>query len=345
MNSPMLVRPITEGDFPALKALAHAAGIGFTSLPPEDDVLNRRIERAVQSFKGEAERAVSDYLFILETPTGEIGGCCALAGAVGLETPWYHYRSGLSVRHSKRLNTVSQMKLLFLSNDLTGTSELCTLLLTPTSRGTGAGTFLSKNRFLFIADHRELFGDQFIAEMRGCIDETGLPPFWDAVGKYFFKTDFHTVNRLASSGDKAYIAEMMLTYPLYVDMLPEKARAVISQVQPDTLPAVHLLESEGFRKSDYVDIFDGGPVMLADTARIRAIHDSKIYVTQHITRADLDHTQQKWIISNRKREDYRAILIQRMPIEGTLALTSEEMGKLNIEAGAAVRAVSLYPQK
>jgi arginine N-succinyltransferase len=342
----MLIRPITVDDFEALQLLAQSAGVGFTSLPPEEEVLHRRIERAVKSFARESERAVSDYLFVLETAPGMIGGCSGVAGAVGLETPWYHYRKGLSVRHSKRLQTVSQMKLLFLSNDLTGSSELCTLLLSPMNRKAGVGAFLSKHRFLFIADHPELFGHQFIAEMRGCIDENGSPPFWEHVGKHFFKTDFRVVDRFASSGDKTYIAEMMLTYPIYLDMLPISVQSVVSQVQPDTLPAVHLLESEGFKKSDYIDIFDAGPVMLADVQHIRAIRDSKLFLLEALGEQKADskarHASCKWMVSNRKLVDYRVILVSREPINDTFYLTEGEREYLGLALGAVVRAVKLY---
>lgn len=343
----MLVRPITHADFPVLKALAESAGIGFTSLPPDDEVLHRRIERAVRSFSGEAERALTDYLFVLEMPSGEIGGCCAIAGAVGLDTPWYHYRMGLSVRHSKRLNTVSKMELMFLSNDLTGSSEVCTLLLAPAARGAGVGGFLSKSRFLFIADHRELFGEQFIAEMRGCLNEEGIPPFWEAVGKHFFKTDFLTVDRLSSSGDKSFISEMMLSHPLYVDMLPADVRATIGHVQPDTLPAIHLLKSEGFRQSPYVDIVDAGPVMLSETRHLRAVNESQVYTAKLLagTAESSDEKKEKWMVSNCKLQDFRAIPIDRAPRGNLLEFTQEEMELLSVKEGDGVRAVSVYPKR
>jgi arginine N-succinyltransferase len=48
------------------------------------------------------------------------------------------------------------------------------------------GLLLSKARFLFIAAFRECFLPHLFAELRGCSDEQGSSPFWDALGHHFF---------------------------------------------------------------------------------------------------------------------------------------------------------------
>lgn len=45
--------------------------------------------------------------------------------------------------------------------------------------------------------------------------------------------------------------------------IPE-ARDVIGQVHPQTAPARAVLEKEGFRYRNYIDIFDGGPTLECD---------------------------------------------------------------------------------
>ncbi len=74
---------------------------------------------------------------------------------------------------------------LFLSNDHTGSSELCTLFLDPARRKEGNGYLLSKSRFMFMAAFREHFNEKVVAEMRGVIDEHGYSPFWESLGKRF----------------------------------------------------------------------------------------------------------------------------------------------------------------
>ena len=51
---------------------------------------------------------------------------------------------------------------LFLANDLTGNSELCSLFLHADHRSGLNGRLLSKARFLFIAEFRHLFGNKVI---------------------------------------------------------------------------------------------------------------------------------------------------------------------------------------
>ena len=58
------------------------------------------------------------------------------------------------------------METLYLSNDLTGSTELCSLFLHPDYREGYNGKWLSKCRFLFIAQYPQLFTTKIIAEMR-----------------------------------------------------------------------------------------------------------------------------------------------------------------------------------
>ncbi|KTF06007.1 arginine N-succinyltransferase, partial [marine sediment metagenome] len=41
-----IIRPITKADYNALKEIAVESGIGFTSLPVNDELLQRKIDRA-----------------------------------------------------------------------------------------------------------------------------------------------------------------------------------------------------------------------------------------------------------------------------------------------------------
>ncbi len=73
---------------------------------------------------------------------------------------WYNYRVGTQVHASKELNVYNALPTLFLSNDHTGSSELCTLFLDPGWRKEGNGYLLSKSRFLFMAAFRDCFNEK-----------------------------------------------------------------------------------------------------------------------------------------------------------------------------------------
>lgn len=140
------------------------------------------------------------------------------------------------------------------------------------------GRMLAKARMLFIAEFPQLFGNKIIAEMRGVSNDAGRSPFWESLGRHFFKMEFSQADYLTGVGNKAFIAELMPKFPLYSCFLSEDARNVIGKVHPDTEPALSMLKSEGFSYQGYVDIFDAGPAVECETSKIRAVRDSQSLV-------------------------------------------------------------------
>ncbi|MGQ7958718.1 arginine N-succinyltransferase [Pseudomonas sp. SP16.1] len=334
----MIVRPVRSADLPALIDLARSTGAGLTTLPANEERLAHRVGWAEKTFRGQAERADADYLFVLEDDDGRVVGISAVAGAVGLREPWYNYRVGLTVSASQELNIHRQVPTLFLANDLTGNSELCSLFLHADHRTGLNGRLLSKARFLFIAEFRELFGDKVIAEMRGMSDANGRSPFWESLGRHFFKMEFSQADYLTGVGNKAFIAELMPKFPLYTCFLSEDARAVIGRVHPDTEPALAMLKAEGFSYQGYVDIFDAGPAIEAETAKIRAVRDSQNLVLAIGTPSD---DAAPFLMHNRKREDCRITAAPARLAAGTLVVDPQTARRLQLSAGDQVRAVPL----
>lgn len=144
----MVIRPVERSDVSALMQLASKTGGGLTSLPANEATLSARIERAIKTWQGELPKSEQGYVFVLEdSETGTVAGICAIEVAVGLNDPWYNYRVGTLVHASKELNVYNALPTLFLSNDHTGSSELCTLFLDPDWRKEGNG-YLLRNRAL-----------------------------------------------------------------------------------------------------------------------------------------------------------------------------------------------------
>jgi len=334
----MIVRPVTSADLPALFDLARSTGTGLTTLPANEQRLQHRVSWAEKAFRGEAERADADYLFVLENDAGKVVGISAVAGAVGLREPWYNYRVGLTVSASQELGIHREIPTLFLANDLTGQSELCSLFLHADHRAGLNGRLLSKARFLFIAEFRELFGDKVIAEMRGMSDAAGRSPFWESLGRHFFKMEFSQADYLTGVGNKAFIAELMPKFPLYTCFLSEEARSVIGRVHSDTEPALAMLKAEGFSYQGYVDIFDAGPAIEAPTEKIRAIADSQNLVLAIGTPGD---DAEPYLIHNRKREECRITAAPARVAAGSLVVDAQTAKRLRLSAGASVRAVPL----
>ncbi|MEI6893436.1 MAG: arginine N-succinyltransferase [Colwellia sp.] len=273
----IIVRPIKKSDLKALLHIAVESGHGFTSLPVNEALLQDRIHDTEESFNKAVNIPGNEsYLFVMEeTTTGEVIGTSGIEAAVGLKDPFYHYHLGKVVHSSRELNIYNTVEILSLCNNYTGASELCSLFLNKKYRLNNNGRFLSRFRFLFIAEHKTRFSGTIIADMRGFSDENGRSPFWAWLEEHFFSMDFPTADYLTGIGKKAFIAELMPKHPIYVNLLSKEAQAVIDQVHPQTLPALHLLEKEGFEKRGYVDIFDAGPTVEAHVNKIRTINKSK----------------------------------------------------------------------
>lgn len=341
----MVIRPIERNDLGPLLKLAGKTGGGLTSLPEDEVTLGERIERSIATWKGTLPKADQGYVFVLEeTETGQVAGICAIEVAVGLNEPWYNYRVGTLVHASKELNVYNALPTLFLSNDHTGSSELCTLFLDPEWRKEGNGYLLSKSRFMFMAAFRNHFNDKVVAEMRGVIDETGYSPFWESLGQRFFSMAFSRADYLCGTGQKAFIAELMPKHPIYTHFLTPEAQAVIGQVHPQTAPARAVLEKEGFRYRDYIDIFDGGPTLECDIDRVRAIRKSRLVEVAEGQPA-VDETFPACMVANEKYDMFRVMLIRANPDTPRLVLDAATLDALKCQPGDTVRLVRLCPEE
>ncbi len=60
-----------------------------------------------------------------------------------------------------------------------------------------------------------------VSELRGVVGPDGVSPFWEALGRHFFKMDFSEADRLSATTDNQFILDLMPKYPIYADLLPE----------------------------------------------------------------------------------------------------------------------------
>lgn len=335
-----VIRPIRLDDLDALVHMARTAGTGFTSLPPDPDFLRKKIELSIASFDADVKQAGHErYMFVLfDQASGEVGGCCAVEAACGLDEPFYNYHVGITVHANRELGVYNRIPTLHLSNDYTGTSVLCSLYLRPEFRSGGAGRLLSKCRFLFMGNFAPRFADKVIAEMRGVSDESGRSPFWEGLGRHFFSIDYGEAEHIVGMGNKAFIAELMPPHPIYSVLLPAEAQAVMGRVHEQTAPALHLLEQEGFRYQNYVDIFDGGPTVEAPLMDIRSIRKSQLLPCRIAEGASTGLTH---LIANTQLHDFRCTLATLTPADDHIAITPQMAAALGVEAEELMRVVAL----
>ncbi|MBS0502894.1 MAG: arginine N-succinyltransferase [Proteobacteria bacterium] len=270
------LRPATLDDLGSLYELAKLTGGGFTNLPPDRKSLKAKLERSTAALARQEDEHVDDlFVMVLENrETGEVRGTCQIFTMVGQHWPFYSYRIGTLTQQSKELNRTFRADMLTLSTDLEGASEVGGLFLHPRERAGGLGMLLARSRYLFIKKHRGRFSDRTLAELRGVIDEAGGSPFWDGLAGKFFGMTFQEADEFNAVNGNQFIADLMPKHPIYIDMLPESARHVIAMPHPSGRAAMRMLEHEGFAHDKYIDIFDGGPTMVAYTDRIRSIQSA-----------------------------------------------------------------------
>ena len=332
-----VVRPARLSDLDGLMALAQITGTGLTTLPAHKPALQQKIEESITAFatdEGETEKL--NYLFVLEDlATGTVCGTSALIVGIGLDNPFYSYR----ILHQTQLSQEPKMRvdteLLQLSNDFVGAAEVATLFLDPEDRRDKLGKLLSKARYMFRAAHPDRFPDTVISELRGWVDADNRSPFWEAIGRHFFGMDFMTADAINGRGNSQFISDLMPKFPIYTALLPEEARAVIGRPHDGAVPAMRLLEKEGFRFSGAVDIFDGGPEMEVHKRGIWTCRKNQQGVLGGVVDGAGDDPMH--LVANPSLNSFRVVLTDVVEGASGLWLPREAAKALEIGEGDCVR--------
>ncbi|HEX7791158.1 MAG TPA: arginine N-succinyltransferase [Afipia sp.] len=268
-----IVRPATRNDLDQLEAMIARVDPGMLTMPASRDAMAMRIERSLKAFVRGSLPPENECYFLVMEEDGELLGTASIFTNLGVDRPFYSYRISRDSKVSPEQGVRAELDLLFLVNDYHGDSELGTLFIERKARGGGRGRLLSFARLMLIAVDPIRFGPKAMAEIRGYTDADGRSPFWDAVGAKFFHMDYRKADVL-SARDHRFIADLMPRYPIYVALLPDAARNVISRPHPDAEPALAMLKSQGFRYNDVVDIFDAGPTVEAFIDHIDTVRES-----------------------------------------------------------------------
>ena len=271
-----LVRMARMDDLDALLSLASLSGGGMTNLPHDRPALHDRLAWSERSTAAAITGPEDEfYMLVLEDGAGQVIGTASLFSRIGVRWPFYSYKGARVTHVSRGLDRMFSTTVLHLVNDFDGATEVAGLFLHPDARSGGKGAMLARSRYLFIAQHRERFGDQVVAELRGWMDGS-TSPFWDAVAGPFFGGGVLEADLFNAMHGNQFIADLMPRYPIYTSMLPAAAREVIGRPNDRSVPAYRMLLAEGFLDDGYCDIFDAGPTVHARTDHIRTIRDCEV---------------------------------------------------------------------
>lgn len=326
-----VIRPISMPDLDWLYETTNLSGAGLTSLQHDKEYLQHRIQISEQSFADDIPIEQRIYLFVRENLADkQLVGVSGIDACVGYKEIFYNYLITTIAQASTEFDVRLEHKVLSLVNDFQDATELISTWLHPNFRGQLIGKFLSLSRFLFIARFPHWFSDQIIAEIRGVCDDAGNSPFWEAVGKNFFSMSFAQADYLTLTTDKQFIADLVPRDPIYIDLLPADAKAVIGVEHPRAQAARHLLEDEGFVFKNYVDIFDGGPVLQAQTKDINTIAKRKIAI---ISRLSAVQDGLKSIIYNHRLDARMTVGLVKELSLGEISIDADIAKIINVKAG------------
>ncbi|MET1756307.1 arginine N-succinyltransferase [Novosphingobium sp. RD2P27] len=330
-----LVRAARESDLAALYRMAKSTGGGFTNLPPNRAALEGKLARSAECFGRKEDTPADDlFVFILEdTAENRAAGTCQVFAQIGTRMPFYSYRIGTMTQHSQELDRTFRAELLTLCTDLDGASEIGGLFLEAAERSAGVGKLLARSRYLFIAMHRARFADQTLAELRGAHDDAGNSPFWDGLAGRFFDMSFVEADEFNGRHGNQFITDLMPKHPIYTALLPASARAVMGQPHVTGRPAMRMLEQEGFAFANYIDIFDGGPTMIARTDQIRTVREAGTTQIEAVSERDGEPSH---IVACGHLADFRACLGCLSHNESGATLDPRAAALLNVSSSDTV---------
>ncbi|MBS0384738.1 MAG: arginine N-succinyltransferase, partial [Proteobacteria bacterium] len=211
MSGPQYVmRSAGPADFAGFKQLREIAGAGFTSLMLDDKAMAERLELSQASFASHADTpGRARYFIALEhAATGALAGCCAVKATIGETPPFFNFRLITEAQSSAVANRRFDMQVLIGVNDFTGSTEVGSLFVRPEHRAHGVGRALAQSRYMLMAAAPGRFHEQVVSELRGVVSPEGVSPFWEAVGRHFFRMDFSEADTLSATTDNQFILDL-----------------------------------------------------------------------------------------------------------------------------------------
>ncbi|MEQ1930701.1 MAG: arginine N-succinyltransferase [Parvularculaceae bacterium] len=333
MSYPFM-RPVTMADLPAVHALALQAGGGMTNLPASEATLKEKLSKAVASFGANASKPGGEFYMLVLDIGGRAMGTAAVFASIGEKYGFVNYKINREFYYSEPIKRRIERDVMVPTHDFTDCAEVGSLFISAEARGGGLGRLLARARYMFIAQSPKIIADPVCAELRGWRAPDGAQPFWNAVGRRFFGMDFEEADAYNAAFGNQFIEDLMPRYPIYVDMLPDDARQCLGRPHESAEPALKMLKEEGFSYNNYIDVFDGGPLVDARQAQIRTIRQSKIAqiaaIEEKVDGPDL-------LLATGATARFRSTRAKAIVDGDRLTLSRAAATALNVEPGAELR--------
>jgi len=265
----------------------------FINLPPDRDIIKSKIESSIRSFTKPSKNLWENYyLFVLDDVRAKkIIGASMIHAQHGTEDePHYYFSVSQENKFSKTLNTGFIHGTLKLGLDTNGPSEIGGLILHPEFRKSDKklGKQLSFVRFLYMGMNKNRFKENIHSELMPPFDSEGHAPLWEAIGRRFLNMEYHDADILSRS-NKEFILNLFPADTIYLTLLPIEARNAVGKVGESTIPVKKMLEGIGFKYTNEVDPFDGGPhyrANMKDIKPIKEMFECEVLIRDSIIKSD-----------------------------------------------------------
>jgi arginine N-succinyltransferase len=129
---------------------------------------------------------------------------------------------------------------------------------------------------------------------------------------------------------------------VYVPLLPGDAQAAMGQIHPSGQLAFNLLTEEGFEADEYVDIFDGGPILQAHKHSLRSFSGSHLRRVETAGASGAPQALVHYAVASNERH-FRAITCACPPVETgeTVSLPQHAQEALQVAPGENVICVRI----
>ncbi len=329
-----ILRSVAESD---LRDLLHLSEmVLFINLPPDEDIIETKIASSLQAFKKPSQSLWENYyIFVLENQaTGEVMGVSMIHSQHGTEEePHFYLKVGQEHKFSQTINTGFIHGTLKLGLEFDGPTEIGGLVLNPDFRGSKEklGKQLSFVRFLYMAMYPERFKPVIHSELMPPFDKDGNSPLWEAIGRRFMNMGYHDADVLSRS-NKEFILSLFPSENIYQTLLPIDARDSIGKVGKDTEPVKKMLESIGFKYTQEVDPFDGGPHYRAALKDIKPVREM---VRGKLTHEEFDAAKAKdmMIAIPQEDHDFFAVKVKACAKDGIISVNQRDFEELNVKWG------------
>lgn len=256
-----IFRLAQTADIDAILEFTSKAREGLTNVPNTRERVAAQVQESFGTLSEEKE--ANRLLFVVERD-GVVLGISAIIMKLGGEVPFYNFKRS---RHSGRATNPKlaiDYDTLQLTTDFHAYSEVASLFMAEAGRGTGLARLLSSGRFGYIQNNRAAFQDGLMAEILGWTDDQGISPFWKHLASRFIHMNFDNADKL-STIDKRFIVDLLPALPIMLNLLPPIVSECTGRPHEHSRPAMNMLRSIGFEKTDMCDVFDGGPAVRCQT--------------------------------------------------------------------------------